>query len=199
MLSQTVRLTWIVMMAVAVPASAALHRPVQTTNGELQGIPGKNPSVIVFRGVPYAAPPIGNFRWKAPQPVHSWAGIRRAGTFGNICVQNALKPGSFYQVEFYESPEPMSEDCLYLNVWTAASSASEKRPVMVWLHGGGFVEGSGSLPSFNGESSGQQGRCAGNHQLPSWRLRLSRSSGAHCGGSCSTPPATTACSISWKR
>ena len=66
-------------------------------------------------------------------------------------MQNALKPGSFYQVEFYESPEPMSEDCLYLNVWTAASSASEKRPVMVWLHGGGFVEGSGSLPSFNGE------------------------------------------------
>ena len=72
-------------------------------------------------------------------------------------MQNPLEPGSFYQVEFYESPEPMSEDCLYLNLWTAAASASEKRPVMVWLHGGGFVEGSGSLPSFNGESLATQG------------------------------------------
>jgi para-nitrobenzyl esterase len=151
LLSQTFSFTCFVMMAVAIPASAALHKPVQTANGPLQGIPGKTPSVTVFRGVPYAAPPIGNLRWKAPQPVHSWTGIRRADAFGNVCVQNALKPGSFYQVEFYESPEPMSEDCLYLNVWTAASSASEKRPVMLWLHGGGFVEGSGSLPSFNGE------------------------------------------------
>jgi para-nitrobenzyl esterase len=157
LLSQTVRLGWIVMMAVAIPASAVLHEPVQTANGALQGIPGKDPSVTVFRGVSYAAPPIGNLRWRAPQPVHSWAGIRHADTFGNICVQNALKPGSFYQVEFYERPEPMSEDCLYLNVWTAASSASEKRPVMVWLHGGGFVEGSGSLPSFNGEGLASKG------------------------------------------
>jgi para-nitrobenzyl esterase len=101
------------MMAVTIPASAALHKPVQTAKGALQGIPGKDPSVTVFRGVPYAAPPIGSLRWRAPQPVHSWAGIRRADAFGNICVQNALKSGSFYQVEFYESPEPMSEDCLY--------------------------------------------------------------------------------------
>ncbi len=72
-------------------------------------------------------------------------------------MQNALKPGSFYQVEFYESPEPMSEDCLYLNLWTGASSGAEKRPVMVWLHGGGFVEGSGSLPSFNGENLARKG------------------------------------------
>ena len=101
------------MMAVTIPASAALHKPVQTAKGALQGIPGKDPSVTVFRGVPYAAPPIGNLRWRAPRSVHSWTGIRRADAFGNICVQNALKSGSFYQVEFYESPEPMSEDCLY--------------------------------------------------------------------------------------
>ncbi len=144
-------------MTVAIPASAALHKPVQTTGGALQGIPGKDASVTVFRGISYAAPPVGNLRWRAPQAAHSWAGIRHADRFGNICVQNPLKPGSFYQVEFYESPEPMSEDCLYLNVWTAASSASEKRPVMVWLHGGGFVEGSGSLPSFDGERLASKG------------------------------------------
>ena len=90
----------------------------------LQGTPGKNPSVTAFRGVPYAAPPIGNLRWRGPQAAASWTGVRHADKFGNICMQNALKPGSFYQVEFYESPEPMSEDCLYLNLWTAASSAS---------------------------------------------------------------------------
>jgi para-nitrobenzyl esterase len=145
------------MMTVAIPASAAVHKPVQTANGILQGVPGKDPSVTVFRGVPYAAPPIGSLRWRAPQPVHAWAGIRHAESFGNICVQNSLQPGSFYQVEFYQSPEPMGEDCLYLNVWTAASSAAEKRPVMVWLHGGGFVEGSGSLPSFDGEQLARKG------------------------------------------
>jgi para-nitrobenzyl esterase len=134
------------------PACAALNQPVKTSSGMLQGTPGEDLSVTAFRGVPYASPPIGNLRWRAPQAVASWTGVRHADRFGDICVQNSLKPGSFYQVEFYESSEPMSEDCLYLNLWTAAKSAAEKRPVMVWIHGGGFVEGSGSLPSFNGES-----------------------------------------------
>jgi para-nitrobenzyl esterase len=147
----------LLLAAGSVPASAALNQPVKTNGGMLQGIPGKDSSVTAFRGVPYAAPPIGNLRWRGPQAAASWAGVRPADKFGNICMQNALKPGSFYQVEFYESPEPMSEDCLYLNLWTAAASAAEKRPVMVWLHGGGFVEGSGSLPSFNGESLAAKG------------------------------------------
>jgi para-nitrobenzyl esterase len=150
----TLSLLW---AASSAPASAALNQPVKTKNGMLQGISGKDPSVTAFRGVPYAAPPIGNLRWRGPQAVASWTGIRHADKFGNICMQNALQPGSFYQVEFYESPEPMSEDCLYLNLWTAAASAAEKRPVMVWIHGGGFVEGSGSLPSFNGESLATKG------------------------------------------
>ena len=141
----------------SLPALAALNQPVKTASGMLQGTPGRDPSVTAFLGVPYAAPPIGNLRWRGPQAVAAWAGVRHADKFGNICIQNALKPGSFYQVEFYESPEPMSEDCLYLNLWTAASSSAEKRPVMVWIHGGGFVEGSGSLPSFNGESLARKG------------------------------------------
>jgi para-nitrobenzyl esterase len=144
-------------MATTLPALAALHGPVKTGSGLLEGVPGKNPAVTVYRGVAYAAPPVGSLRWKSPQPAKVWSGIRHADTFGNVCMQNALKPGSFYQVEFYEHPEPMSEDCLYLNVWTAASSAAEKRPVMVWLHGGGFVEGSGSLPSFDGGAMSAKG------------------------------------------
>src|ERR1700678_3589098 len=141
----------------SVPASAVLNEPVKVDGGMLRRTPGKDPSVTAFRGVPYAAPPIGNLRWRGPQASRSWTGVRHADKFGDVCMQNALKPGSFYQVEFYESPEPMSEDCLYLNLWTAASSTAEKRPVMVWLHGGGFVEGSGSLPSFNGESLAKKG------------------------------------------
>jgi para-nitrobenzyl esterase len=147
----------LLLVAGALPAGAALKQPIQTVSGPLQGVPGKNSEVTVFRGVPYAAPPVGDLRWRDPQPVVAWQAPRQASKFGNVCMQNALKPGSFYQVEFYESPEPMGEDCLYLNVWTAAAQASEKRPVMVWLHGGGFVEGSGSLPSFDGEALARKG------------------------------------------
>lgn len=152
------RLLSLLLIAISsLPALAALNQPVKVTGGRLQGTPGNDPSVTVFRGVPYAAPPVGNLRWRVPQPVPSWTGVRHADHFGNVCMQNALKPGSFYQVEFYEKPEPMSEDCLYLNLWTGASTADEKRPVMVWFHGGGFVEGSGSLPSFNGENLARKG------------------------------------------
>jgi para-nitrobenzyl esterase len=138
-------------------AFAALNQPVKTASGMLQGIPGKDASVTAFLGVPYAAPPIRNLRWRGPQAAAAWGGVRHADKYGNVCMQNALKPGSFYQVEFYEKPEAISEDCLYLNVWTAASSAAEKRPVMFWIHGGGYVEGSGSLPSFNGENLARKG------------------------------------------
>lgn len=120
----------LLLVAATIPAWAALNQPIHSVSGALQGTPGKNPVVTVFRGVPYAAPPVGDLRWRPPQPVHAWTSIRQANRFGDICMQNALRPGSFYQVEFYTSPEPMSEDCLYLNLWSTASAASEKRPVM---------------------------------------------------------------------
>src|ERR1035437_7522516 len=141
----------------SLPSFGALIAPVQVSGGLITGTPGSDPSVTVYQGIPYAAPPVGNLRWKAPQPVVGWKGVRAADKFGDVCMQNPLKEGSFYQVEFYEKTEPMSEDCLYLNLWTAAASSAEKRPVMVWIHGGGFVEGSGSLPSFNGEALAKKG------------------------------------------
>jgi para-nitrobenzyl esterase len=130
---------------------------VQTAHGALVGIPGAQPGIRVFKGVPYAAPPVGDLRWRAPQPPSAWDGMRPADQFGPICPQFDPPQGSFYQQEFYLQPEPQAEDCLYLNIWTAARSAEERRPVMVWFHGGAFVEGSGSLPSFHGETLARKG------------------------------------------
>src|SRR5215213_4130525 len=116
---------------------------VRVENGLLTGVAGTDSSISVFKGIPYAAPPVGDLRWQPPQPPLAWAGVRPADTFGPICPQFEQIPGSFYQQEFYPEEEPKSEDCLFLNVWTAAGDATERRPVMVWFHGGAFTEGSG--------------------------------------------------------
>ena len=113
--------------------------------------------VLSFRGIPYAAAPVGSLRWKAPQPIAPWEGARRADAFGPTCMQDPPPPGSFYQLEFFEEIEPMGEDCLFLNVWTAAASAEERRPVMMWIHGGAFRQGSGSMPSFDGTTFAEKG------------------------------------------
>lgn len=130
---------------------AALKGQVRVEQGPLSGVGGADPSVRIFKGVPYAAPPVGDLRWQPPQPPAKWTGVRRADHFGAACMQAPQVKGSFYQVEFYPVDEPTSEDCLYLNIYSAAKSASERRPVLVWIHGGALREGSGSLPSFDGE------------------------------------------------
>jgi para-nitrobenzyl esterase len=134
---------------------AAIDGPISIEGGQLAGVTVDG--VTSFKGVPYAAAPVGPLRWKAPQPPISWQGVHRADAYSSACIQNPVKPGAFYQIEFYPHPEPTSEDCLFLNVWTAAASAKERRPVMVWFHGGGFIEGSGSLASFDGAALARKG------------------------------------------
>jgi para-nitrobenzyl esterase len=129
---------------------------VRIESGLLSGIQGANPSIRVFKGIPYAAPPVFDLRWRPPQPPVKWEGVYRADRACAICMQQGRGWGEFYQEEFYQHPEPMSEDCLYLNVWTGGRSG-DKRPVLMWVHGGGFAEGSGSLPSFNGEALAAKG------------------------------------------
>lgn len=130
---------------------------VRIENGWISGIPGSDSTITVFKGIPYAAPPTGDLRWRAPQPVEEWEGGFVADEFGPACMQIPPPEGSFYQVEFYPEPEPTSEDCLYLNIWTGAKLNHEKRPVMIWIHGGAFSQGSGAMPTFNGEGFAQKG------------------------------------------
>src|SRR5215471_6198797 len=135
---------------------AAVPEPVKTDAGLLTGVPGAAAGVRVFKGIPYAAPPIGELRWRAPQPAEKWTGIRKADTFGNACVQPKGIGRLNTAIDLPSSP-PASEDCLYLNVWTAARSASERRPVMFWIYGGAYVEGAGSSPHSAGEALALKG------------------------------------------
>ena len=124
-----------------------------TTHGKVQGI--EKLGCLQFRGIPFAAPPVGELRWKAPQPAHAWDGVRDATEFGPMCPQvagtmEALAGGAHPQ------PDPMSEDCLTLNVWTPAIDDA-KRPVMVWIHGGAFATGSGRIPWYSGHNFARDG------------------------------------------
>src|SRR5262245_2967671 len=105
-----------------------------------------------FKGIPFAAPPVGELRWKAPQPVIAWQGTRECNDFGPDCPQAPYPQGSL----FYSQPRKQSEDCLYLNVWTAAKQG-EKRPVMVWIHGGALTRGSGATRTYNGTNFAKKG------------------------------------------
>lgn len=130
-------------------AAPAFSAPVRTESGLVEGVAENG--VTVFRGLPYAAAPVGSLRWRAPEPPASWEGVRAAERFSPICPQKGMYPED-------SPPESMSEDCLYLNIWTPApAGASEKLPVMVWVHGGGLVNGSGSTPLYHGDRLARRG------------------------------------------
>ncbi len=123
---------------------------VQTKYGVVQGV--TEGEVSIFKGIPYAAPPIGEFRWRPPQPVKPWEGVRAAKEYGPNCAQGGwgAAPGTI--------AEGSSEDCLYLNLWLPSNAKPDaKLPVMVWIHGGGFTGGSGAGPATSGEQFAKQG------------------------------------------
>ena len=141
------------LLAAASIASAAITEPVKTDAGAVSGAAGTNADVRVFKGMPFAAPPVGALRWKVPQPVAKWDGVKASTAFGPRCMQGGGGGGRAGA----PPPPPTSEDCLYVNVWTAASSASAKLPVMVWSYGGAFTGGAGSLPGYDGEALAKKG------------------------------------------
>lgn len=129
------------------------NNPVLTIEGgRIQGVKADLPGVFVYRGIPYAAPPLGELRWKEPQPVVPWEGVRIADKFGHPSYQAVHYPGNYFTEWGYGDEAPYSEDCLYLNVWTKASAQPEKKlPVALWIFGGGLREGWGSEPEFDGQ------------------------------------------------
>lgn len=151
-------LGWILLFA-AFPASqlyATIRQPVKLRSGQVSGMPGKDLSVIAFKGIPFAAPPVGDLRWRPPQPPQPWQGVRKADSFGASCIQNIVPERKPWTHEFMTHGE-ISEDCLSLNVWTGAKKTSERRPVFFYIYGGGFSEGSGAVPAYDGEGLAKKG------------------------------------------
>ena len=148
-------LTFLATLALAACTASVPESPVLTVDGgQIQGVVLDDaPGVTVYRGIPYAAPPIGENRWRAPQPVVPWEGVRVCDKFGHPAFQAAHYPGGYTTEWGYGEEAPYSEDCLYLNVWTKAPGQTDKKlPVAVWIFGGGLREGWGSEPEFDGKN-----------------------------------------------
>lgn len=144
------------MLAAASAAQADLNKPVKINAGLVSGTPGKVEGVTAFRGIPFAAAPVGERRWKAPAAVKPWKGVRAADKFGKVCIQPPGKGRVNPATDMPDSPG-MSEDCLTLNLWTPAKAAGEKRPVMVWIYGGAYGEGGGNAPFSEGDQLAKKG------------------------------------------
>jgi len=135
---------------------SALAEPTPPVSIEQGQVVGKMSGAIAsYLGIPYAAPPVGPNRWRPPQPGENWTGVRAATSYGAACNQLPVQPSVPYSKE-YVTPGPFSEDCLFLNVWTSGAM-NKKRPVFVWIHGGGFTNGSGSLAMFDGAALASKG------------------------------------------
>jgi para-nitrobenzyl esterase len=136
--------------SVLIAASCALacaQTQVQTTAGTIEG--STENGIASFKGVPFAAPPVGDLRWRPPQPLAPWQGIRKATEFAASCMQIKLGERLPWTKEFMVQNQ-IGEDCLYLNIWTPRLKAGANLPVILFIHGGGYVEGSGAVEVYNG-------------------------------------------------
>src|SRR5713101_619716 len=139
----------------ALPVRAAIPEPVRVETGLVSGGPGAFPDIRVFKGLPFAAPPVGDLRWRPPLPAPKWEGVRAASAFSANCMQRAAGGGAFPPYGGDRTATAMREDCLYLNVYTGAASARDRRPVMVWIHGGAYTSGAGAI--YQGEDLARKG------------------------------------------
>ncbi|HKF46603.1 MAG TPA: carboxylesterase family protein [Terracidiphilus sp.] len=141
----------------AIAACVSAQTPVvHTASGSLAGVKSPQSSVVSFKGIPFAAPPVGDLRWAPPAPAAPWTGTRQADTFGASCMQHE-RDEFLPWTHAYLAHNEVSEDCLFLNIWTPRVSPSANLPVVVYIHGGGFTEGSGGVEIYDGEHLAQTG------------------------------------------
>jgi para-nitrobenzyl esterase len=143
--------TLTILMTTTLPAAGTPQDLVKTENGTVSGTLNADHTVRMFKGIPFAVPPVGELRWKPPEPPASWKGIRKADKFGSPCLQTDVF-GDIY----FRDAQP-SEDCLSLSIWIPAQRTTGKLPVIVWFYGGGFVAGSNSEPRYDGENLARKG------------------------------------------
>ena len=130
--------------------SIAQQTIINTASGKVEGL--VHEGINVFKGIPFAEPPVGPLRWKAPVPIAAWSGTKKCIAYGASPVQNDPVPFMCWSKEFLIPKEPISEDCLYLNVWTKSTSTNSKKPVLVYIYGGGFRSGGSACPIYDGEA-----------------------------------------------
>jgi para-nitrobenzyl esterase len=140
-----------ILFVISSAVAAEMPDRVQTVNGVVDGIGRQRSGVRVFKGIPFAQPPTGDLRWQPPQSVKNWKDVRPAARFGPRCMQHPV----YGDMNFRSNG--MSEDCLYLNVWTPANSSNEHLPVLLYFYGGGFVAGDSSEPRYDGEALAAKG------------------------------------------
>lgn len=128
---------------------------VKTGDGMISGM--KSGNILIYKGVPFATPPVGELRWKAPRPLRDWKGVKECVKFSASPMQSKPVPFMMWTEEFIAPPEPLSEDCLYLNIWTPSNSPAKKLPVFVWIYGGGFTSGSSACAVYDGEEFAKKG------------------------------------------
>lgn len=154
--SEKHRSFFLCLIIICFSAVISAQQPViNTENGTVSGY--KSGEISIFKGIPFAAPPVGDLRWKAPQPVKNWTGVLKCESFSASPVQRKPVPFMMWTEEFITPPGKLSEDCLYLNIWTPAKQANKQLPVFVWIYGGGFNSGSAACAVYDGEEMAKKG------------------------------------------
>lgn len=150
------KLTSRLLLIALFPLATNAQGPIfNTVYGPVEGL--REGRINIFKGIPFAAAPTGNLRWKAPQRHEGWTETRKCTSWSASAMQPTPVPFSMWTEEFIAPPSPLSEDCLYLNIWTAGKSPKDKLPVVVWIHGGGFVSGAASCAVYDGKAMAERG------------------------------------------